>query len=217
MHMVVEPSLLYFGTPVVLISTLNQDRSVNVAPMSSAWWLGWNCMLGLGHDAQTTRNLLREKECVLNLAGTANVDAVDRLARLTGASPLTPWKEAAGYRHEPDKLGVTGLSVTSSEVISTPRINECPIQLEAVLETTRPFGHGPSCNADAYAFEARVVRAHIEASLLIPGRKNHFDPDKWKPLIMSFCQFYGLGERIRPSTLASILEEAYRPAKHMAL
>jgi flavin reductase (DIM6/NTAB) family NADH-FMN oxidoreductase RutF len=155
-----------------------------------------NCMLGLGHDAQTTRNLLREKECVLNLAGTANVDAVDRLARLTGASPLTPWKEAAGYRHEPDKLGVTGLSVTSSEVISTPRINECPIQLEAVLETTRPFGHGPSCNADA--FEARVVRAHIEASLLIPGRKNHFDPDKWKPLIMSFCQFYGPGERIRP-------------------
>jgi flavin reductase (DIM6/NTAB) family NADH-FMN oxidoreductase RutF len=46
--MVVEPSILYFGTPVVLISTLNQDRSVNVAPMSSAWWLGWTACWASG-------------------------------------------------------------------------------------------------------------------------------------------------------------------------
>jgi flavin reductase (DIM6/NTAB) family NADH-FMN oxidoreductase RutF len=99
MHMVVEPSLLYFGTPVVLISTLNQaDLSMLHPCYRHGGSVGTACW-GLGHDAQTTRNLLREKECVLNLAGTANVDAVDRLARLTGASPLTPWKEAAGYRH----------------------------------------------------------------------------------------------------------------------
>ena len=44
MKIPIEPSILYFGTPVVLISTLNEDASLNVAPMSSAWWLGWNCM-----------------------------------------------------------------------------------------------------------------------------------------------------------------------------
>jgi MFS family permease len=44
MHIAVEPSILYLGTPVVLISTINEDNTVNVAPMSSAWWLGWNCM-----------------------------------------------------------------------------------------------------------------------------------------------------------------------------
>ena len=29
--------------------------------------------------------------------------------------------------------------------------------------------------------------------------------------MMSFCQFYGLGERLRASTLAEIPEEMYRP------
>ena len=41
MHIDSEPSILYFGTPVLLISTLNEDGTVNAAPMSSAWWLGW--------------------------------------------------------------------------------------------------------------------------------------------------------------------------------
>ena len=47
MHIPIEPSILYFGTPVVLVSTLNPDGSSNVAPISSAWWLRWNCMLGM--------------------------------------------------------------------------------------------------------------------------------------------------------------------------
>jgi len=65
MHLPVEPSIFYLGTPVVLISTLNEDKTPNIAPMSSAWWLGWNCMLGLGALGHTAKNLLREKECVL--------------------------------------------------------------------------------------------------------------------------------------------------------
>jgi hypothetical protein len=30
----------------------------------------------------------------------------------------------------------------------------------------------------------------------------HIDPEKWKPLIMSFCRFYGLGAEVHPSRLA---------------
>lgn len=33
MHHVRRPTILYFGTPVVLISTLNEDGSANLAPM----------------------------------------------------------------------------------------------------------------------------------------------------------------------------------------
>src|SRR5271168_5638606 len=47
MHEVTQPAILYFGTPVVLISTVNEDGSFNLAPMSSAWWLGQHCVLGL--------------------------------------------------------------------------------------------------------------------------------------------------------------------------
>jgi flavin reductase (DIM6/NTAB) family NADH-FMN oxidoreductase RutF len=67
MHKTIEPTILYFGTPVALISTLNADGSANLAPMSSAWWLGWSCMLGLGQMGQTSDNLIRTRECVINL------------------------------------------------------------------------------------------------------------------------------------------------------
>ncbi len=36
----IKPSILYFGTPVVLLSTHNEDGSTNLTPMSSAWTLG---------------------------------------------------------------------------------------------------------------------------------------------------------------------------------
>src|ERR1700722_13319757 len=182
MHIGVEPSILYFGTPVVLISTLNEDRTVNVAPMSSAWWLGWNCMLGLGRGAQTSSNLLRDRECVLNLPSEQMAGAVNRLSRLTGTPIVSPWKRSVGYRYEKDKLGVAGLSTCPSISVSVSRINECPIQLEAVLETTRLFGSDPRSIPDAYAFEVRVVRAHVDKSILVPGKANHIDPNKWRPL-----------------------------------
>lgn len=52
-HITIEPSILYFGTPVILLSTLNDDSYPNLAPMSSVWWLGWNCMIGLGAKGHT--------------------------------------------------------------------------------------------------------------------------------------------------------------------
>ena len=216
MHRSVEPSILYFGTPVVLLSSLNSDGSTNVAPMSSAWWLGWNCMLGLGAKAHTAQNILRERECVLNLPSVAIVAAVNKLARLTGSDPIPPHKQAMGYRFEKYKLEVAGLTATPSELVRTPRVAECPVQLEAVLEATHPFGQRPDKAANVLALEVRIVRAHIDESILASGRPNHIDPDKWRPLIMSFCRFYGLGERVWRSTLAEIPEEAYRPAAHMA-
>lgn len=216
MHIAVEPSILYFGTPVILVSTLNEDGSPNLAPMSSAWWLGWNCMLGLGAKGHTAQNLQRERECVLNLPSVAQVEAVNRLARLTGSNPVPPHKLAMGYRHEKDKLSAAGLTACSAELVSSPRIHECPVQLEAVLEATHAFGTRPDKAHTAIAFEVRVVRAHVDESILATDVKDHIDPDKWRPLIMSFCQFYGLGKRVWRSTLAEIPEESYRPVPHMA-
>ena len=44
MHVTSEPNILYFGTPVVVISTVNEDGSYNLAPMSSVFWLGWRAL-----------------------------------------------------------------------------------------------------------------------------------------------------------------------------
>ena len=39
---------------------------------------------------------------------------------------------------------------------------------------------------------------------------NRIDPDRWRPLLMSFQELYGLGGRLRESRLASIPEDLYR-------
>lgn len=215
MHREIEPSILYFGTPVVVISTLNTDGTTNIAPISSAWWLSWNCMLGLGASSQTSKNLLRERQCVINLPSMQLVGAVNRLAKLTGVDPVPEHKQAMGYRYESNKFQVAGLTGSESNTIRPQRILECPVQLEAILENAHPFGHGPDRDAGCWAFEVRVVRVHIEASLIVPGTDNHIDPDKWRPLVMSFRRFYGLTGQIHESRLAEIPEEAYRPAQHM--
>src|SRR5262247_435924 len=122
MHTVVDPAILYFGTPVVLISSLNLDGSANLAPMSSAWWLGKSCMLGFGARSHTPANIQRTGECVLNLPSVEQVAAVNRLARTTGSNPVPPHKVAMGYRHERNKFGIAGLTPMTAELVRPPRV-----------------------------------------------------------------------------------------------
>ena len=58
--------------------------------------------------------------------------------------------------------------------------------------------------------ELRVQRIYLEESILIEGTPNRVDPDKWRPLIMSFQQFYGLSEKVNSSALSTIPEYLYR-------
>lgn len=67
-------------------------------------------MLGLASNGHTTANLLRERECVLNLVPSGLAHAVDRLAMTTGANPVPERKAAMGYVYEPDKFGRAGLT-----------------------------------------------------------------------------------------------------------
>jgi flavin reductase (DIM6/NTAB) family NADH-FMN oxidoreductase RutF len=197
-HKVVDLKVLYFGTPVVLIGSRNEDGTANLAPMSSAWWLGQSAMLGLGNAAQTTKNLLRERECVLNLASSAMAGAVDRLALLTGSPVVPPRKMRQGYRYEPDKFAVAGLTEQASQLVAAPRVAECPIALECVVSNAVPFG---APEPRATAFEVTVVRAHVAAELIIPGTE-YVDPIAWDPLIMKFCEFFGEADNLHHSRLA---------------
>ncbi len=74
---VIQPKILYFGTPVVLLSTLNEDGTTNLTPMSSAWALGNRIVLGLVGGSQGLANLRRCGECVVNLPDAAYWDRVE--------------------------------------------------------------------------------------------------------------------------------------------
>jgi flavin reductase (DIM6/NTAB) family NADH-FMN oxidoreductase RutF len=196
MHRVVPLKVLYFGTPVVLISSRNEDGSANLAPMSSAWWLGQTCVLGLAETSQTAANLHRERECVLNLPSSALVDAVDEIALLTARPDVPPHKVDRGYTYSRSKFAAAGLTEQPADLVSPPRARECPIQLEATLSEAHRVSGGLT------AFQVSVVRAHVAEDLVIPGT-DHVDPVGWDPLIMKFCEFFGGGENLRPSLLAA--------------
>lgn len=210
-HTRIEPGILYFGTPVVLLSSVNGDGSANLAPMSSVFWLGWRAMLGLGARSQTARNLLRDGGCVLNLPDDTMAGAVDRLALTTGREPVPEGKARRGYRYEGDKFGRAGLTPVASQTVTAPRVAQCPVAMEAVVEATHPLADDdPAQRGGILVFEVRIRRVLVHDAIRAEGTADRIDPDKWRPLVMSFQHFYGLGPRLRESTLAGIPERLYR-------
>lgn len=211
MHQVSQPAILYFGTPVVLISTLNENGSYNLAPMSSVFWLGWRCIIGLGMSSKTTKNLIRTKECVLNLPSVNEVYAVNQLALTTGSNPVPAGKRRKGYRYEPDKFEIAGITPGMSDLVSAPRARECPVHLEAQVIAINPVGDEDEVlKGKIVSIELKIVRVHLEESILMKDHPNRVDPDKWRPLITSFQQFYSLGQQVHPSALAQIPEHLYK-------
>ena len=211
MHKIIEPGILYFGTPVVLISTVNEDGTYNLSPMSSAFWLGWRCILGLGASSKTPQNMRRTGECVLNLPAVDIVGAVNRLALTTGSNPVPEVKVRRGYRYEPNKFEIAGLTPVASETMMAPRVAECAVQLEACVEAVHGIGEDDAKQKGSrQCFEVRVQRVHVDENILMAGERDRIDPDKWRPLIMSFQQFYSLGPKVHESALGAIAESAYR-------
>ncbi|MFE2045187.1 flavin reductase family protein [Streptomyces sp. NPDC059477] len=188
-HLTITPSILYFGTPVVLLSTENEDGSANLAPMSSAWALGQVVVLGLGIEGQTARNLRGRPELVINLPAPDQWTAVERLAPLTGCSPV-PVRKRDGFRFERDKFAAAGLSPEPSALVRPPRVAACPLQLEARAARVQPDVSG-----EFLIVEAQVLRVHADPRIVVPGSQ-HIDPARWSPLIYNFRHYYGLGSEL---------------------
>ena len=217
----ISPSIFYWGTPVVLVTTENEDGSTNIAPMSSAWWLGNRCMLGLGSISQTTLNLLRTKQCVLNLASDTMAGSINALAKTTGSKevttaneespPLLYFKRMNDYEYVADKFKRARLTRVPSALVRPYRIAECPAQMEAELVGVHQMMQDTDAKA-IIALEVKILRTYVHDDIRMAGKPNRIDPDKWRPLIMNFQELYGLApKKISRSTLAEIEEENYRP------
>lgn len=189
-HIAITPSILYFGTPVALLTTENEDGSANLAPISSAWALGQTVVLGLGADSQTAANLANRPELVINLPSPGLWGVVERLAPLTGASPVPAAKRARGYRYEPDKFAAAGLTPVSSETVRAPRVAECPLQLEAQVRRSSSDAEG-----HFLIVECAVARVHADRRIVVPGTQ-HINPTLWSPLIFNFRHYQGLAPEL---------------------
>ncbi len=170
MHKRCEPEILYFGTPVILISSSNENGTYNIAPISSVFWLGWRCVIGISAFSKTTENIKRNGNCVINLPSVREVPAVNRLALTTGTFPVPDGKKRKGYYHVSDKFQLAGLTPMASETISAPRIRECPVQMEACLEAVHGIGETDELQkGKILTMEFRILRVYLEESVLMLG------------------------------------------------
>jgi flavin reductase (DIM6/NTAB) family NADH-FMN oxidoreductase RutF len=188
----IEPKILYFGTPVALISSLNEDGSTNLAPISSFWALGWTMMLGLLDETKTAENLDRAPECVVNLPSPDMWQKVEALAPLTGKNPV-PEIKAKQFRFEADKFAAAQLTRLASELVKPMRALECPVQLEArVARLHRMGGERLKQLGGGITAEIEVIRVHVSSELLLG--ENYIDPAKWSPLIYNFRHYFELAD-----------------------
>jgi flavin reductase (DIM6/NTAB) family NADH-FMN oxidoreductase RutF len=189
----VEPKILYFGTPVALVSSFNEDATTNLAPISSFWALGWTMTLGLLNDTKTSENLARHAECVVNLPAPSMWKMVEKLASLTGKDPV-PDEKAKQFKTEKNKFAAAGFSQRDSEVVRPSRAAECPIQMEARVLSLHEMG-GAKLNKLGGGIVAIVemLRVHADESYLKQG-SDHIDPDKWSPLVYNFRHYFDLAD-----------------------
>ena len=188
----IEPNILYFGTPVALISSLNEDGSTIIAPISSFWALGWNMMLGLLDETKTADNLAHHSECVVNLPSPDMWRQVEKLAPLTGKFPV-PEIKAKQFRFEKDKFGAAGLTPFPSEVVRPARITECPVQMEARVHRLHAMsGERLDALGGGVSAEIEIVRVHVDPRFILNDA--YIDPNKWSPLIYNFRHYFRLAE-----------------------
>ncbi|MDQ0271419.1 flavin reductase family protein [Cytobacillus purgationiresistens] len=186
----INPKILYYGTPVILLNTLNEDGSTNISPMSSSWALGHSIVLGVGLGGKAIENLERTAECVINVPNPELWLNVEKLAPFTGKQQVPSYKREAGFTYEKDKFSVSNLTEVGSKKVRPARISECPLQIEAFVKNIRI----PDDSKEFAIVEAEAVHIHAHEEIIIED--NHINPFKWSPLIYNFRHYFGLGDHL---------------------
>lgn len=184
----ISPEILYFGTPVAVISTLNPDGTTNLAAMSSFWALGDRFMLGLTSFGQTLANLRRTGECVLNFPSPEEWPYVERLGHTTGRSELTDYHRAAGIVSAADKFAVSHFTPVASHRVAPLRAAECPVQIEARSLAVHEAAGEPSFGY----VEVQKLLVHADPRVLNADR-TRLNIEAWSPLFYVFRHYYGKG------------------------
>ncbi|EEM16863.1 hypothetical protein bpmyx0001_22050 [Bacillus pseudomycoides DSM 12442] len=176
--------------PIYLLSTLNEDGTTNISPMSSSWALGKYMILGIGLGGKSVGNLERSRECVINFPSALQWKQVEKIAPYTGVKHVPVYKQEMGYTYQKDKFTMAGFTPLDSQSVKPQRIKECPLQIEANVKQIRI----PEYDPFFAIVETEVVHVHAHEEI-IKG-ENHIDPQKWSPLFYNFRHYFSIGEEL---------------------
>jgi flavin reductase (DIM6/NTAB) family NADH-FMN oxidoreductase RutF len=140
-----------FPMPVLLISTFNEDGTVDV--MNAAWGTMLErdqVALNLTETHKTVQNIKVRKGFVVHIADAKHIVEADYFGIVSG-------------NKEPDKFAKSGMTFTKSDLVDAPVINEFPIALECEFIEYQN-------DATGIGVIGKVLRTSVEEDLLKDGK-----------------------------------------------
>ena len=147
-----------YPMPVLIIATYDENGNPNA--MNAAWGgIHDTNQIGICIDPshKTAKNLLLKKAFTVSMADAAHVTACDYVGIASG-------------NKEPDKIKKAGFTVTKSEFVDAPVINELPMCLECEMI---------SYDTSTGCMVANIINVNADDSILTDGK---IDPSKLKPI-----------------------------------
>lgn len=144
--------------PIAVVSTRNIDGSNNLAPFSfftavsaSPMIIAFSPMIrtSTGEFKDTVKNILREKEFVVNFC------TEDNYAKVNLASTELPYGE--------DEFKFAGLTAIDSDVVKAKRLLESPVHFECVFRDMLCYGKEPG-SGSLITGEVKVV--HVDDKVM---------------------------------------------------
>ena len=166
-----------FPMPVLLISTYNEDGTVDV--MNMAW--GGVCAtnmvaLNIDEDHKTSENIKKRGAFTLSIADIPHIEAADFFGIASGNKMA-------------DKFERSGLHAVKSGKVDAPVVEEFPLTLECKVA---------ECQNTVYGFRVlgEIVGVLAEESVL--DEKGRVDPAKLNAFVFDQFQsgYYAIGEKV---------------------
>ncbi len=178
--------------PIAFASTISAAGAVNLSPYSFFNLVSANPPMlvfsptSRGRDnseKDTLRNVREVAEVVINIC---DYPLVEQLSLASAEYP-------AGV----NEFGKAGLTEAQSDRVRPPRVAECPVALECVVEQLIALGDGPG---HGNLVLCRVVQGHFREDILLADKPG-IDPHKFEAVSRLGGDWYS---RLRPSTLFTV-------------
>lgn len=164
-----------YPEPVLIIATYNEDGTP--CAMNAAWG-GIHeeneLFICLDPAHRTTENILRRKEFTVSMAVADQVTACDYVGIVSG-------------KDVPDKVAKAGFTVTRSDKVDAPLIDQLPMAIECRMK---------SFNESTCELVAEIVNISVDESVLNDNGK--VDPAKLRPIIYDGMNhdYYEFGKKV---------------------
>lgn len=168
------PKTALYPMPVLIIGTYNPDGTPNA--MNAAWGgIADTALISicLSENHRTTQNIFARKAFTVSMADVDNVQAADYVGLVSGDEVK-------------DKLAKAGWTVTKSETVDAPLIDQLPFALECTLV---------SYDKETGLLLGKICNVCAEERILTDGK---MDLNKFRPITYdSFGHgYYALGEKV---------------------